>query len=31
MGGDGDDGGGDGGMKWVVIEGEVAAGPGCHI
>lgn len=24
-------GGGDGGMKWVVIEGEVAGGPGCHI
>ena len=29
--GDGDDGSGDGGMKWVVIEGEVAGGPGCHI
>ena len=31
---DGDEvgsGGGDGGMKWVVIEGEVAGGPGCHI
>lgn len=24
-------GGGDGGMKWVVIKGEVAGGPGCHI
>ena len=31
VGGDGDDGSGDGGMKWVVIEGEVAGGPGCHI
>lgn len=34
MGGDGDGGGGgggEGGMKWVVTEGEVAGGPRCHI